>query len=220
MRIQMLALALLATAGTFVPYSAPARAQSTSIRADNPGAPDQARALATMALALAAAQDGRPVIGNDPGKYYDGGAKAGPNADHHLATFDQLDFDVFSNQDWDRLELSHDRDVIVVWPDGHSTTGIAQHIADLKSMFTYAPDTRIKLHPIRIAVGEWTAVMGVMEGTFSKPMVAPDGKVIQPTGKTFRLNMATIGRWHNGRMIQEWLFWDNKAYRKQIGLGD
>jgi hypothetical protein len=197
MRIQMLALALLATAGTFVPYSAPARAQSTSIRADNPGAPDQARALATMALALAAAQDGRPVIGNDPGKYYDGGAKAGPNADHHLATFDQLDFDVFSNQDWDRLELSHDRDVIVVWPDGHSTTGIAQHIADLKSMFTYAP-----------------------EGTFSKPMVAPDGKVIQPTGKTFRLNMATIGRWHNGRMIQEWLFWDNKAYRKQIGLGD
>jgi len=35
-------------------------------------------------------------------------------------------------------------------------------------MFTYAPDTRIKEHPIRIGQGDWTAVYGIMEGTFDE----------------------------------------------------
>jgi hypothetical protein len=31
--------------------------------------------------------------------------------------------------------------------------------------------------------------------------------------------MATIGRWENGVMVEEWLFWDNQTFMKQIGLG-
>ena len=34
--------------------------------------------------------------------------------------FDVLDFDVFSNQKWDRLHESHARDIVVTWPDGHA----------------------------------------------------------------------------------------------------
>jgi hypothetical protein len=30
--------------------------------------------------------------------------------------------------------------------------------------------------------------------------------------------MATIGRWENGVMAEEWLFWDNQTYMKQLGL--
>jgi hypothetical protein len=30
--------------------------------------------------------------------------------------------------------------------------------------------------------------------------------------------MATIGRWENGVMAEEWLFWDNQLFMKQIGL--
>lgn len=196
--------------------AAPAFARAQA--ATNATVPAEARTLATLALAMADSPDVGPTIGSDLGRFYDGGASTGGLADTHLKIFDQLDFDVFSHQDWGRLGLSHDRDVIVSWPDGHSTRGIDRHIADLKAMFAYAPDTRIKLHPIRIAVGEWTAVMGVMEGTFTRPMTLPDGKVIQPTGKSFRLNMATIGRWHDGRMIQEWLFWDNQTYLRQLGI--
>lgn len=66
---------------------------------------------------------------------------------------------------------------------------------DLKYMFTYAPDTRIKEHPVKVGQGEWTAVYGIMEGTFSKPMKTADGKTIQPTGKSFKIPMATIGHW-------------------------
>jgi hypothetical protein len=88
----------------------------------------------------------------------------------HLENFDDLDFNVFSGQKWDELSRSHSKEIVVHWPDGHSTTGIDVHIADLKAMFVYAPDTRIKEHPIKIASGEWTAVTGVMEGTFTQPM--------------------------------------------------
>ena len=86
----------------------------------------------------------------------------------NLMTFDTLDYTVFSNQDWVRLHESHAKDIKVNWPDGHFTTGIDKHIEDLKAMFLYAPDTRIKQHPVRFGnvTGEWTAVTGIMEGTF------------------------------------------------------
>jgi hypothetical protein len=142
-------------------------------------------------------------------------------AQAHLKTFDTLDFDVFSNQRWDRLHESHAKDVAVHWPDGHTTHGIDRHIADLKYMFTYAPDTRIKVHPVRIGDKDWTAVVGVMEGTFTKPMTTADGKVIQPTGKAFKLPMATVSHWNrDGVMSEEYLFWDNQTYLQQIGLGN
>jgi len=138
--------------------------------------------------------------------------------DKNLKTFDELDFVVFSNQEWTRLHESHSKDVKVNWPDGHSTNGIEKHIEDLKAMFVYAPDTNIKVHPIKFGSGEYTSVIGVMTGTFTKPMPIGDGKFIQPTGKKFSINMCTVGHWKDGVMIEEWLFWDNATYMKQIGL--
>jgi len=138
----------------------------------------------------------------------------------NLTTFDTLDYTVFSNQEWVRLHESHSKDIKVNWPDGHFTTGIEKHIEDLKAMFVYAPDTRIKQHPIRFGSGngEWTCVTGVFEGTFTKPMPLGNGKFIQPTGKAFKMPMCTIGHWKNGVMIEESLFWDNQTYMNQIQL--
>ena len=136
----------------------------------------------------------------------------------NLAEFDTLDYVVFSNQEWTRFHESHHHNIKVFWPDGHMTEGLDQHIEDLKAMFVYAPDTRISEHPIRIASGNYTAVTGVFEGTFTKPMPIGNGKFIQPTGKAFRMPMATIGVWENGVMTEEHLFWDNQTYMKQIGL--
>jgi hypothetical protein len=50
-------------------------------------------------------------------------------------------------------------------------------------------------------------------------MTAPDGKVVQPTGKAFRLPMATVGHWKGKVMDEEYLFWDNQTYMKQL-LGE
>lgn len=141
-----------------------------------------------------------------------------PAVEKNLKTFDVLDFDVFSNQKWERLHESHAKDIVVTWPDGHETKGIDVHIEDLKALFVYAPDIEIKVHPIRFGSGEWTAVTGVMTGTFTRPMPIGGGKTIAPTGKRFALPMATIAHWKDGRMDHEWLFWDSQEFMKQLGL--
>jgi hypothetical protein len=140
----------------------------------------------------------------------------------NLANFDDLDFRVYSGQKWEDLHKSHAKDIVVHYPDGHTTTGLEAHIAELKPLFTFAPDTKITEHPIRLgtADAEWTAVAGTLDGTFSKPMGRPDGKSISPTGKAFHLPMATLGHWNkDGVMSEEYLYWDNASLMKQIGLG-
>ena len=139
-------------------------------------------------------------------------------ASRHLQTFDELDFDVFTNQKWDRLHESHSKDIVVHWPDGRTTNGIEPHIEDLKAMFVYAPDTRIEQHPVKIASGQWTSVIGIIEGTFTEPMPLPDGSAIPPTGQSFKLTMATVGYWEGDVMTEEYLFWDNLDFMRQIGL--
>ena len=155
--------------------------------------------------ALAAGEFGRAVDEGQPAK--------------NIETFDTLDFDVFSNQKWDQLGESHADNIVVTWPDGRDTQGMATHIEDLKKLFVHAPDTAIKIHPIRIANGDWTAVTGVMTGTFTRPMTMPDGTVVKPTGKKFSLPMATVAHWRDGKMDHEWLFWDNATYMAQLGIG-
>ena len=138
----------------------------------------------------------------------------------NLANFDDLDYNVFTGQKWTDLHRSHSKDITVHWPDGHATNGIEKHIEDLKAMFVWAPDTRIKEHPVKVAQGNWTAVIGVMEGTFTQPMPLPNGASIPPTGRAFKIHMSTFGRWTNqGVMAEEYLFWDNQEFMKQIGLG-
>jgi len=137
----------------------------------------------------------------------------------NLETFDTLDFVVFSNQEWVRLHESHSKDVIVNWPDGHHTNGIERHIEDLKAMFVYAPDTKIKVHPIKFGSDDFTCVTGIMTGTFTKPMPIGNGKFIPPTGRSFSLPMCTVGHWKDGVMIEEWLYWDSSTYMKQMGIG-
>lgn len=138
----------------------------------------------------------------------------------NLATFDELDFDVFTHQKWGDLHRSHTADVVVHWPDGHTTKGIDKHIDDLKAMFVWAPDTRIQVHPIKVGQKDWTGVIGIIEGTFTQPMPIGEGKSIPPTGKAFKLNMATFSHWTAaGPMDEEYLFWDNQEFMKEIGLG-
>lgn len=139
--------------------------------------------------------------------------------EQRLKSFDELDFDFYSNQKWDKFNHSHADDILVVYPDGSTTKGLAPaHIDALKPMFVFAPDTKIKKHPVSFGSGEWTTVIGELEGTFTKPMPIGNGKTIAPTGKKFKLLMATVGKWKDGKMTEEYLFWDNQSFMKQIGL--
>lgn len=139
--------------------------------------------------------------------------------DQYIKTFDELDFIVFTHQQWIDFHKSHSNNVIVHFPDGHATYGLDKHIEDLKWMFTYAPDTAIYEHPVKFGYGEWTAVIGRMSGTFTKEMITHKGKIIKPTFKSFSIPMCTISHWNgDGVMDEEYLFWDNLTYYKQMGI--
>ena len=139
-------------------------------------------------------------------------------ATEHIGKYRTADFDVFTNQKWDRMQESHAKDVVVHWPDGRQTKGIEAHIEDLKAMFVYAPDTQIGEHPVELATGEWSSIIGRMEGTFTQPMPTPDGKTIPPTGKPFKVTFSAVDHWKNGLIDEEFLFWDNLTFMRQVGL--
>ena len=136
-----------------------------------------------------------------------------------IEKFDELDFEIFSGQQWHRVKESHAKNIIVHWPDGRTTKGLDVHIEHMKAMFVFSPDLKITKHPIKFGADNWTAVVGEMTGTFSKPMPIGGGKTIPATGKQYKISMATLGYWQGGVMTEEYLFWDNKEFMKQIGLG-
>jgi SnoaL-like polyketide cyclase len=150
-----------------------------------------------------------------------------PLMDTLLTRFDSLDFDVYSNQRWSDLHVSHSDDIIVHYPDGHITKGLDAHLEEIKPQFVFAPNTKITSHPIKIAApdfssrsGEWTSVIGVIEGDFTRPMPIGGGKSIPATGKHFKFQAVTVAHWKNGKMDEEYLFWDNLDFMKQVGVAN
>ncbi len=55
-------------------------------------------------------------------------------------------------------------------------------------------------------------------GTFSAPFKQPDGTSISPTGKSFDVLYCTAGKWRNGRLVEEFLFYDSATWMRQVGL--
>ena len=106
----------------------------------------------------------------------------------------------------------------VIWPDGHETQGLKEHAVDMAAMFKTIPDLKIRSHPVAFGSGDWTAAIGVMEGTITGTKPSGAGKTIKPSIRKINLRMATIAHWKDGRIYEEYLFWDNEAFKKQLGL--
>jgi hypothetical protein len=136
----------------------------------------------------------------------------------NIASFDHLDFVSFNQQDWETFNKIHASNVLVGWPDGRETRGIEEHSRDVEFVFTYAPDVKITDHPITFGQGQWTAGMGIVEGTFTEPLILPDDTIIEPTGKKFKYTMITIAKWEDGQIVEEYLYWDNAEVARQMGL--
>jgi len=56
-------------------------------------------------------------------------------------------------------------------------------------------------------------------GNNERSMKTSDGKIIQPTGKSFHVEFCTVATWNNrGEITEEQLFYDRVVLIKQIGL--
>jgi hypothetical protein len=137
----------------------------------------------------------------------------------NLLRFETSDFDVLAHHNWKRLTEKHARNVIVHWPDGRQTKGIAKHVQDVKTIFAYAPDTRVRTHHVKFGAGDWTCVITEIEGTFTNPLRTSEGKERRPNGKRFRAAVCTVRHWNRKDLVdEEYLFWDNQSLMRQIGL--
>ncbi len=84
--------------------------------------------LAALAFAACSTKDGKGSAADSGRAQSQALGDSAKMIAQNLMKFDTLDFDVFSNQKWDRLKESHAQDIIVSWPDGHDTHGLAKHI--------------------------------------------------------------------------------------------
>lgn len=136
----------------------------------------------------------------------------------NIALYDKMDLVAFTNHDMDTIAEIHADDVKVYNPDGSLTSGMKNHRGEMQWLFDTFPDIVIEEHPIKFGSGDWTAGMSVTKGTFSAPMKLPNGDSIPPTGKTFKVHIVTLVKWKDGQIEEEYLFWDNADWNKQIGL--
>jgi hypothetical protein len=81
-------------------------------------------------------------------------------------------------------------------------------------------DNRLVNNPYKIAFGDENHTCTVADWTVTMkgPMKSTDGKMIQPTGKTARLEFCTVATWKNGEIVEERLFYDVVGFMKQLGL--
>lgn len=135
----------------------------------------------------------------------------------HLELFDELDLVAFNDRDMKRIGEIHADNVIVHNPDGTQTTPFPPHAEELQFLFDTF-EFVVTDHIVGFGYGEWTAGISISEGKWVRPLTLPDGTVKQPTGKKVRIKIATIARWENARIAEEYLFWDNAEWNRQIGL--
>ncbi len=138
------------------------------------------------------------------------------NTAKNLARFDELDLVAFNNRDMELIKQIHADDVKVYNPDGTITEPMEPHAEELQFLFDTF-DFRVTDHIVGFGYGDWTAGISISEGKWVKPLTMPNGTVLQPTGKKVKIKIATIARWENGRIAEEYLFWDNLDWFRQIG---
>lgn len=134
----------------------------------------------------------------------------------NLALFDEMDFVAFTNHDIPHIDRLHAEDVLVVNPDLSEIRGRKPHSNDMAYLFQLFPDMAINEHPVKFASGNWTAGLGIAEMTFTKPYMLQDGTTIPPNNKKYKRGMITLAKWKDGKIVEEYIFYDNMSFIQQL----
>jgi SnoaL-like polyketide cyclase len=129
--------------------------------------------------------------------------------------------DAFNCRDLDAMDALHHPEVVAYTTGAAEPTRILPpHRELIEDLIRAFPDVRVHNdpYPIQFGQGEWTTAISKMTGTFTGELIGPDGPPIPPTGKPFDVKFTTIGKWQNGQLVEEWVFWDQTLLLEQIGL--
>ena len=104
--------------------------------------------------------------------------------DRHIELMDKLDFEAWNGPDWQLFRHLHTDDVTAELM-GQRTEGLQAHLDMCQQLVEQNPDLKVTGHPIKIAQGEWTAVVGEITG-----------------GQ----RMVKVARWRDGAISEEYVF--------------
>jgi SnoaL-like polyketide cyclase len=138
----------------------------------------------------------------------------------NLQKMKKLD-DSCNGQDLQTFRKYHAEDCIVRWPNQAPTHGVDAHEQEAIAFLKTFPDQHLINNPYKImlAQGDWTCTVADFTGTMTGPMTMPNGTVISPTNKSFRIDFCTVARWNeHGQIAEENLFYDLMGMLKQIGV--
>ncbi len=138
----------------------------------------------------------------------------------HLALCEKLNFEGANKHNEQIVRQIYDKNVLVRMSSGETITGIDQLLKFMMQMYKLAPDCKIVSHGIQFGSGDWTAVIQNMQGTFTGDLKTPDGKVIPPTGKEFKMEVLSLLKWKDNKIIEERDYWDEGTFNKQIGVSN
>jgi hypothetical protein len=138
----------------------------------------------------------------------------------HLALYEWLNFKGTVGPNWDIMKKVYDENIVMKMSDGTKTVGLEESFEQMKGMYITAPDVRITQNKIQFGSGDWTAVLFVMEGTFTGPLKDPlHDKVYQPNGKKFKMDSCSLIKWNDqDKIIEENIFWDTRYWLQQLGI--
>ncbi len=128
--------------------------------------------------------------------------------------------DAWNSQDWETFKKRHAENVAVYWPgQPQPTRGREAHHGESAQFFKIF-DNRLANNPYKILFGEgdYTCSVADWTATMIGPFKMPDGRVVQPTHKTARLEFCTVAKWKNEEITEERLFYDLVSFMQQIGI--
>src|SRR4030067_1763119 len=127
--------------------------------------------------------------------------------------------DAWNSQDGAKVKKRHAQNVAVYWPgQPEPTRGREAHYKESVEFFKTF-DNKLVNNPYKIVFGQgnYTCSVANWTATMKEPMKGPDGKLIQPTNKTAKLEFCTVATWKNQEIVEERLFYDVVGMMKQPG---
>ena len=141
------------------------------------------------------------------------------SAEENLKFMKTLD-DAWNTQDWETFKKRHAQNVAVYWPgQPEPTRGREAHFKEAVEFFkTFQNSLVNNPYEILFGQGDYTCSVADWTVTMKGPMKTPDGKTLQPTNKTAKLEFCTVAHWKNGEIVEEKLFYDAMGLMRQLGL--
>ena len=125
--------------------------------------------------------------------------------------------DAIVRGDWEGVAACYSEDAVAVTPDMGEIKG-AEDIADYLRTFGAAiPDLRWE-GVFSYEAGDTAYDEGFVCGTFTEPLVLPDGNTIAPTGKALRLRECDAATVAGGRITSHRFYFDQLDVFQQLGV--